>query len=87
VSRVDPQTRSVDDPIEVGVKPRGIKVGLGYVWIANGDDDNVVRVDPGTGDLVGDPVGVGDDPADLAIGAGSVWTTNFGDSTVSRIEP
>jgi DNA-binding beta-propeller fold protein YncE len=87
VSRVATESGEVGEPIEVGVKPRGIKVGFGYVWIANGDDDNVVRVDPGTSELIGSPVRVGDDPADLAIGAGSVWTTNFADATVSRIEP
>lgn len=64
-----------------------MSIGLGYVWVANGGDDTVARVDPVTAELAGDPIGVGDDPADVAVGEGSVWVANAADATVTRVEP
>ncbi len=69
------------------VQPRGVKTGFGYVWVANGGADTVVRVDPADPSIVGEPIAVGDNPADIAIGEGSVWTANAGDGTVTRLNP
>jgi virginiamycin B lyase len=77
----------VGKPIEVGARPRGIKAGLGYVWVANGGEGTVSRIDPKTAASIGQPIKVGANPADLAIGAGAVWTANFDDSTVTEIKP
>jgi YVTN family beta-propeller protein len=64
-----------------------VAVGLGYVWVANGGDDSVTRIDPITFEASGTPVTVGSGPSDIAIGFGSVWTTDYDGGTVSRINP
>ncbi len=73
----------------VGGAPQAVAVGLGAVWVANGDDDTVSRLV--VGDAV-EPVNsttipVGDHPVDVAVGEGAVWVVNRGDRTISRIDP
>jgi YVTN family beta-propeller protein len=87
VTRIDPDALSVEDEIEVGSHPRRVKTGFGYVWVANGADDTVTRIDPETLARAGGRIAVGGNPADIAVGKGSVWTANFDDSTVTRITP
>jgi YVTN family beta-propeller protein len=75
--------------VTVGRAPQAVAVGFGSVWVANGVDDTVSRVD------VGDPVEpvavatipVGDGPVDVAAGESAVWVVNRGDRSVSRIDP
>jgi len=73
--------------IEVGSHPRGVNTGLGYVWVANGADGTVTRIDPKTATPAGPPIPVGNNPADIAVGLGAVWTANVDDSTVTKIRP
>jgi virginiamycin B lyase len=87
VSRIDPGSAEVVAEAQVGSNPRGVKTGFGYVWVANGGDDELARVDAGTAEPVGAPVRVGDDPADVAVGEGSVWVSNAADATVTRVDP
>ena len=77
----------VGDPIEVGDRPSAVAIGVGYVWVANGGDSTVSRIDPRAAALAGPPIPVGEDPADVAVAMGAVWTANFDDSTVTRIRP
>jgi DNA-binding beta-propeller fold protein YncE len=77
----------VSPPTKVGPRPRAIKQGLGYLWIANGGDSTVWRVDQRSDQRVGDPIRVGRNPGDLAIGDGSVWTANSDGGDVTRIAP
>ena len=74
-------------PIKVGRDPRELTVGLGFVWVANNDDNSVTRIDPRTGKVVGTAIPVGKDPLGIAAGSDSVWVVNHGDDTVTRIEP
>jgi DNA-binding beta-propeller fold protein YncE len=78
---------SVGDPIEVGNRPTAVATGVGYVWVANGDDSTVTRIDPRSRTVAGSPIQVGPRPVDVIVGKGAVWTANFGDSTVTRIRP
>ena len=79
--------RAVGDPIEVGDRPTAVATGVGYVWVANGDDSTVSRIDPRAAEVAGPPIRVGQDPVDVVVAKGAVWTANFDDSTVTRIRP
>ena len=81
------RARVVGDPIAVGSHPRGVKTGFGYVWVANGADGTVTRIDPEAGAPAGAPIHVGKNPADIAVGLGAVWTADYDDSTVTKIKP
>ena len=75
--------------VTVGRTPQAVAVGLGSVWVANGDDDSVSRLE--VGDAV-EPVSVAaipvdDRPVDVAVGEGAVWVVNGGDRSISRIDP
>ena len=75
----------ISSPITVGDRPTAIAYGEGAVWVANGGDDTVSRIDPGGNS--GRTIPVGNEPAAVAVGAGAVWVANAGDGTVSRIDP
>ena len=75
------------DPIEVGDRPTAVATGVGYVWVANGADSTVSRIDPRAAAVAGPPIRVGQDPVDVIVAKGAVWTANFDDSTVTRIRP
>jgi YVTN family beta-propeller protein len=87
VDRIDPATGDVTMPdIPVGGLPDGIAVGPDAVWVANGQDGTVTRIDPATGQPDG-PVAVGAGPAGIAVTPASVWVANSLDLTVSRLDP
>jgi YVTN family beta-propeller protein len=73
VSRIEPFTSSVTT-LQVGRAPKGVAYGAGAVWVANGGDGTVSRIDPATGRLVA-TIRVGSSPAGIAVGAGYVWVT------------
>ena len=72
--------------IQVGGRPDGIAAGAGAVWVANGEDGTVQRIDPATGQPDG-PVHVGSGPAGIAVTPGAVWVANSLDLTVSKVDP
>jgi protein kinase-like protein len=73
--------------VNVGPGADGVAVGLGYVWVANQEDDTVVRVEPETKKTK--EIRVGRNPDSLAIDTARnrVWVTNTDDGTVNRITP
>jgi DNA-binding SARP family transcriptional activator/streptogramin lyase len=90
VARIDADGTKVESSVFVGKGPRAIAVGLGSVWVANGEDGTVDRLDPATGRFQGQshPIGIGgDDLSDLAIGSHAVWVANGNAGTVTRIDP
>lgn len=93
LKRIDPETREV--LATIGLKASHVEVaafGAGSVWTLSrdpaspsGSSGEVLRVDPGTNQIVGEiPVS---DPGEVAFGEDSLWVTNVRDGTVSRIDP
>ena len=39
----------IGEPIEVGASPQALGVGDDFVWVANGDDSTVTKIEPGEG--------------------------------------
>jgi YVTN family beta-propeller protein len=89
VQQFDPQTFQdfAVASANTGRRPIAIAEGEGAVWVANGEEDSVTVVDPGTPLSTETIQSVGDEPTAIAVGAGSVWVANMGDRTVSRIDP
>jgi YVTN family beta-propeller protein len=88
VSRIDPNTNSVQQTIAVGNDPEGIAVGGGFVWVANAVAGTVSQIDPEkNGGQVVDTIAVGNRPSGVAYGLGGVWVANSSDRTVMRIDP
>ncbi|MBD0329414.1 MAG: hypothetical protein ICV64_04850 [Thermoleophilia bacterium] len=86
VAVIDPNTNELVDSVAVGTAPSSVVVGEGSVWVLNGEDRTVSRIDPETMDAT--TIGTGTTPSDLAVGGGSVWlVTRCPHSTVFRLDP
>lgn len=85
IAAIDPATRAVVAVIPVGERPTALIFAFGSLWVANGDDGTVMRVDPRGGVLA--TIGIGGDVADLASGYGSVWVADGNAGTLTRIDP
>jgi streptogramin lyase len=68
----------------LGPGPRAVAAGEGSIWVTNGGDDSVVRVDPLR--RVGRTIRVPGNPNDVTVGRGGVWVTSS-DGTLTRIDP
>jgi len=87
VDQINPLTGTVTRKgVPVGGRPDGIAVGPDAVWVANGEDGTVSRIDPATGDVSG-PISVGTGPSGIAVTPAAVWVANSLDRTVSKIDP
>ncbi|MGH2394760.1 MAG: YncE family protein, partial [Candidatus Limnocylindria bacterium] len=66
-------TRSRDQVrVLVGSRPAGIAIGAGGVWVANGGDGTVTRIDPATNEVVV-TITVGGAPVGIAVSGETVW--------------
>ena len=91
--KIDPKTGEVEATIPAsgeGQAFNGVASGAGSVWASSSGhaprpNGGVLRIDPGTGRVVG-RVAV-DFAAGLDFGEGSVWATSSRDGTLSRIDP
>jgi peptide/nickel transport system substrate-binding protein len=83
---LDLATGQVGTSVAVGSAPAGIAAGAGSVWVTNGADSTVTRIDP-RGNHVEQTIVVGSSPAGIAYGAVAIWVTNALDGSVSRIDP
>jgi ABC-type transport system substrate-binding protein/DNA-binding SARP family transcriptional activator/streptogramin lyase len=72
--------------IPLRAAPTAMTTGFGSLWVAEGEADRVVRVDPRHRNIL-DTTQVGRGPSELAAGAGSVWAVNSLNGTVSRVDP
>jgi DNA-binding SARP family transcriptional activator len=87
VAVVSPRTGKVVADVPIGGRPVAIAVGAGAVWVANADDQTVLRIDPKTFKVVKTIGGLGSEVTDIAVGFGSVWVAGGNDGTVTRIDP
>ena len=88
VSRIDPATGKVVATIAVPNCCDGeIVLGLGEVWLSNGQDGTVSRIDLATNEVAA-TIRVGaQSPFGVGVVDGAVWVTSAADSTVFRIDP
>ncbi len=77
---------SVVKAIPLAHAPAAIAVGAGSVWVVDGDEDVVRRIDPDSGKVLR-VIRAGHGPVAIAVGAGAVWVANGEDDSVSRIDP
>jgi streptogramin lyase len=87
VAVVNTKTGRVVADIPIGGRPVAIAVGAGGVWVANADDQTIVRIDPKTKKVVKTIGGLGTDVSDIAVGFGAVWVAGGNDGTLTRIDP
>jgi YVTN family beta-propeller protein len=85
VARLDHETGRQTASVEVGEEPTSITSGAGSLWVTNGADGTVTRIDPTT--LLARTMPVGHGPAAAAVNSAGVWVANSGDNTVVRIDP
>jgi ABC-type transport system substrate-binding protein/DNA-binding SARP family transcriptional activator len=86
VGSLDLATGQVAASVPVGSGPAGIAAGAGSIWVTNGAEGTVTRIDP-RGPHVEQTLVVGSSPAGVAYGAGAVWVANALDGSISRIDP
>jgi peptide/nickel transport system substrate-binding protein len=87
VAQVAPGSNAVRATVDVGNDPAAIAVGAGAVWVADGVDNTVTRIDPKSADAITRTIPVGEGPSAIAVGASGVWVANSQDDTVARIAP
>jgi YVTN family beta-propeller protein len=85
VGLIDPDSGELSDQFAVGRGPTAAAAGAGSVWVANGRDGTVSRVDADTREIR--TIDVGRDPSALAFGGGSVWVASAERRGVSQIDP
>ena len=85
VAAVDPDTGKVEAAVPIGGHPAAIAVGEGAVWVANPDQQTLVRIDPKSKAVTS--IGLGTRVADVAVGFGSVWVAGGNGETLTRIDP
>lgn len=76
---------SLRDAIDVGQSPDGLAYAAGAVWVSNGSDGTVSRIDAHTHAVV-QTIGVGSSPNAITGTGEDVWVVNGGDGTVSEID-
>ena len=83
VGLVDANGGRVGAAVSVG-SPAGLAYGDGSVWVVNGTEGTVSRINPVTHAVV-DQIPVGSTPSAVAVTGQNVWVTDSGDATVTRI--
>lgn len=86
LSRIDPATNAVDEPIQIGSSPCGLTAFDHALWVGVLGTNEVVRFDPASGSVT-KRVDVGGDPWDVQNGFGSIWVAVQGQDKVTRIDP
>jgi YVTN family beta-propeller protein len=71
--------------VPIGGTPGGLSMDNEAVWVANEDDDTLLRIDPATMDVVQTIGATG--VTDVAAGAGALWAITGDGAAVLRIRP
>ena len=83
--RVDPDTLSIRQQIDVGPGVGPIAFADSAVWVTNVDDGTVARIDPETNDIV-QRVHVGNGPADMTAVGDELWISTRLDAAVVKVD-
>src|SRR5262249_30658846 len=86
VVRVDPSSRKIVQPIQVGNSPVGIAFGDRAAWVANSLDGTVSRIDPAR-NAVTSVISTGNGPTAVTVDPRAVWVSNQFDGRLARIDP
>lgn len=84
--RIDPKTRKVVARIAIPNDPFSIVFSHGLLWVGESDSGKVVRVDPGSGSVVGQPIAVGGALLSLAADGDKVWVADTYDRRLITID-
>jgi DNA-binding SARP family transcriptional activator len=87
VAAIDPTTGRITADVPIGGQPVAMTLGGGSLWVANADDQTVIRINPKTRKVEDTIGGLGTDLSDLAFAFGSVWVAGGNDGTLMRIDP
>jgi len=82
--RIDPITNRITKAFQVTAIGSSMTTGGGFVWVSNSYRNEVVRVDPITGES--DAVVVESEPDQLAYIAGAVWVEDVQAGTVTPVD-
>jgi YVTN family beta-propeller protein len=86
VAVIDPATTSIVAEVPVGARPSGIAAGGGSIWVANRDDNTLLRIDPRSRRVVR-TIGLAVETRQVAIAAQSVWVVSSAGDAVLRVDP
>ena len=87
VLRIDPVSGStIGSPIQVGRGAYNIATSADAVWVSNGLDGTLTRIDPITGQVAA-TIQTGGAPFGVAAAFGSIWVANQADGKVARVDP
>ncbi len=85
VTRIDPRTTKLTRKVTGFLRPIGLSLGFGTLWVADIERKTIDRVDPRSGRIVA-RLPVGGIPIRLAVGFGSIWVRDD-TGRVLRIRP
>jgi YVTN family beta-propeller protein len=85
VGLVDTGTNRLMAQVALASSADGIAAGAGSVWVSNGPEGTVSRIEPATYDV--HTIDVGGRPAGIAYGAGSLWVASSEDRAVAQVDP
>jgi DNA-binding SARP family transcriptional activator/streptogramin lyase len=87
IAVLDPATGRITADVPIGGRPVAMTLGGGSLWVANADDQTVIRINPKTRKVEDTIGGLGNDVSDLAFAFGSLWVAGGNDGTLMRIDP
>jgi DNA-binding SARP family transcriptional activator/streptogramin lyase len=73
-------------PLATTLNPQAIAVAYGAVWVTDGGQQTLIRIDPKKRAIV-QTIGIGADVRALAVGFGSLWIADGNSAAVTRIDP
>ena len=85
VTRLDPATSELQE-ITVGNGPEAVAIASGSVWVANGLDGTVSRIDPAR-NAIAATIPVGRGPSSLLAQGGAIWVADSYGDRIARIDP
>ena len=85
LAAINPKTNDVVAAVPVGIRPASVLFAHGALWVANLDDETVIRIDPTT-KRVTRTIATGNSPGGLVGTQDAVWAIGA-DGVVLRIDP